>query len=47
MPTFEINLWDNKRVIQKVVQEFDPNLLDTLLHLPKFIHMYVKKDHLE
>ena len=23
MPTFEINLWDNKRVIQKVVQEFD------------------------
>jgi hypothetical protein len=23
MPTYEINLWDNKRVIQKVVQEFD------------------------
>ena len=23
MPTFEINLWDNKKVIQKVVQEFD------------------------
>ena len=23
MPTFEINLWDNKRVIQKVVQEFE------------------------
>jgi|TARA_R110001592_G_scaffold357042_1_gene659685 hypothetical protein len=23
MPTFEINLWDNKRIIQKVVQEFD------------------------
>ena len=22
MPTYEINLWDNKRVIQKVVQEF-------------------------
>ena len=22
MPTFEINLWDNKKVIQKVVQEF-------------------------
>ena len=23
MPTYEINLWDNKRVIQKVVQEFE------------------------
>ena len=23
MPTYEINLWDNKKVIQKVVQEFD------------------------
>jgi len=23
MPTFEINLWENKRVIQKVVQEFE------------------------
>jgi hypothetical protein len=23
MPTYEINLWDNKRIIQKVVQEFD------------------------
>ena len=22
MPTYEINLWDNKKVIQKVVQEF-------------------------
>ena len=23
MPTFEINLWDNKRIIQKVIQEFE------------------------
>ena len=23
MPTYEINLWDNKRIIQKVVQEFE------------------------
>ena len=23
MPTYEINLWSNKRVIQKVVQEFE------------------------
>ena len=23
MPTYEINLWDNKKVIQKVVQEFE------------------------
>ena len=23
MPTYEINLWDNKRVIQKVIQEFE------------------------
>ena len=23
MPTYEINLWDNKRIIQKVIQEFE------------------------
>ena len=23
MPTYEINLWNNKRVIQKVIQEFE------------------------
>jgi len=33
MPTFEINLWDNKRVIQKVVQEFDDE---------KQVHKYIE-----
>ena len=33
MPTFEINLWDNKRIIQKVVQEFDDE---------KQVHKYIE-----